>query len=293
MTSDSEDTSECKYTITVNKKEFELNESVRRSVQDRARNEYSENGMFSCWWKVASPDQYSSREEWDETVHESGDPVLVIETEGRMVPWSRLDTLSMEMQNAEVNGGMNSSSDARDDTVDSGNGMRSIDPSDVTGGESSDGDSGRTIGRTHFQQEPRSYDGVESPDGEEEDKIPPAPMEMPDEPMLVKWLPDHPDVTHTWAAGEAIIPVFTRVEWNVQVYADQPLLGETKNPFEETRNDRWENMMKRHDCDKVGEISVTETPGTSSQSNSGNQTSSSSDVEDIGGKYNGGGNWHV
>ncbi|EGQ44292.1 MAG: hypothetical protein J07AB43_00580 [Candidatus Nanosalina sp. J07AB43] len=75
---------------------YNLNESIRESIQDRARREYEENETFSCWWKVASPEQYDTEDEWNETVHESGDPVLVIETMGVMVPWERLDRLKPE-----------------------------------------------------------------------------------------------------------------------------------------------------------------------------------------------------
>jgi hypothetical protein len=177
---------------------------------------------------------------------------------GVMVPWERLDRLKPET--------------IQEDEPDN----------------SSDEDDGKD--RTHFRQESVTKELVTDPDGDDEAELPPATQEMPDESVLVKWLPDHPDIEHTWATGEAMIPTHSWVEWNVQQYADQPLVGDSTNPFEETRNDRWENICKRHDCEQVGTTTSIQTPSGSTQDKY--KTNQKREIEDIGGKYNGN-NWNV
>jgi len=276
MTTDT-DASDPKYTVDLNGKRYALNEQARRSVQRRAELEYEENEMFSCWWKIASKEQYTDGE-WENNVHEEGDPILVIETEGVMVPWEKLDKLNVEMQDADPFGGMDSG--GSDDSLDSGNGMKTLDPND--GDDSTD----KVIGRTHFEHSPQSYEDVPSPDGEEEDKIPPKPVEMADEPLLVKWLPRHPDITHVWSAGEAIISTHSWVEWNVQSRANQPRLSEDAN----NSHDSWETLLSVYnDCPVVGELGLSQEPDSSSGES---PSDSSGEVEDIGPKR-GGNNWSI
>lgn len=236
------------YTVTVNGKRYELNEEVRSYIQDCARQQYSENWYFSCWWKTASEDQYDD-DVWDEKVHEAGDPVLVIETAGPVVPWERLDQLNVEMQEAGPESELDREmDDTSDDELDAGNGMRTIDRDAVdTDSDDALDDAEKTIGRTHFSQVPQGFEEVADPDGEEEDKIPAKPMKLGDEPSLVKWVPDHPDVTHTWAAGEAITAVQSRVEWNVQEKANQPRLQEEKD----NSHDHWQSILEGMDCESI------------------------------------------
>ena len=259
------------YSITLNRTEYELSESLRSTIEERAEREYAENDRFSCWWRIATDEDESD----DETVHESGDPILVIETEGPMVPWSDLDQLNVEMQEAGPDTGMDDTSETK--TNDSGNGMQTVDRDEVVD------DPDKTIGRTHFEHTPQLFEDLPTPDGEEDDKIPARPTEMPDHPLLIKWLPDHPDITHTWSAGEAIVPTTSWVEWNVQKRADQP------RPISGTddSHDHWESLCQLHDCTVIGELGLSQSPG-----DNGAEDSQSDDIEDIGGKYQGN-NWHV
>jgi hypothetical protein len=278
------DTDSAEYTVRVNGKQFELNEDARTAIQTRAKHEYSENPMFSCFWKVADPSQYEGGE-WDETIHNKGDPVLVIETEGPMVPWERIDKLNVEMQEvgpqSQLDREMDDSDDADGpsaDEMDNGNGLKTIDPDAVD-------DSEKTIGRTHFGLTPQSFEEVPSPDGEEPDKIPQKPEQMDDGPSLITWVPDHPDVEHTWTAGEAICPIYTRFEWNVQVKANQPRPTKEKDDS----HDHWESLLKSYECDKLAELGPSQRPSSSSKTEK-----SEEEVDDKfkNGKY-GGGNWHV
>lgn len=264
------------YTVALNRKRYALNESARESVERQAELEYEENEEFSCWWKVASKEQYSD-EQWEQNVHQEGDPILVIETRGIMTPWDDMDTLDVEMENAESFGGMG---DDGADVIDSGNGMKSFDPNSMSGD-----DAEKVIGRTHFEHTPRSYEEVPSPDGEEKDKIPPKPIEMGDEPLLVSWVPNHPDITHTWSAGEGIIPTHSWVEWNVQARANQPRIPEDK----QDSHDHWEALLNHHECPVVSEMSLSQEPGGEAESTVEESTDT---VTDMGGRANGN-NWTV
>lgn len=274
------------YTVQVNGKEYALNKEARESIQTRAKHEYSENPMFSCFWKKADPSQYAEGE-WEDTIHEAGDPVLVIETEGPMVPWERMDKLQVEMQEvgpeSQLDRQMDESGDSDSPSaseIDNGNGLKTIDPDDVDEAE-------KEIGRTHFSMTPQSFEEVPSPDGEEPDKIPPKPEKMGDEPTLITWVPDNPDVEHSWSAGEAICPMYNRVEWNVQVKANQPRLTKDKD----TSHDHWESLLSTHGCEVVSELAASQKPPSKSKRS---RDPSEDDVPDhFENGTAGGNNWQV
>lgn len=275
MTETEEPEQSAEYTVEINNKQYSLNEEARRLIQERAEHEYSANGMFSCWWKVASPDQYEE-DNWEENIHDTGDPVLVIETEGVMVPWESLDSLNVEMQEVGPESQLDREMD--DDSQDNGNGVRTIDADELDDVE-------KDVGRTHFSLTPEQFEEVPDPDGEEPDKIPAKPVEMGGEPSLILWLPDHPEIEHTWAAGEAVLPVASRVEWNVQKKADQPRPDGSKG----TSHDHWETILKSQDCEVVAELAPSQTPPSGEDSDGSDE-----DVPEHfkTGKY-GGGNWSV
>lgn len=286
------------YTLDVNGKRYALNEDFREGIQRRARGEYRGNHLFSCWWKVASRDDYTD-EEWAENNHSEGDPTLVIETEGPMVPWDRLDELEIEMEDISQPPEADYHEDDGDTTEhDSGNGMKTLPPEDAI---PEDEQEEQELGRTYFPLTPRSFEEVPQPDGDEPDKIPPKPMEMGDDPSLIWWVPKHPDVEERWGAGEAVVPTFSWVEWNVQARADEirrKTPGEIKNeklnsngPVSDVKpnsHDHFESLCKIHDCEKVGEYTVSQsTPeGESGQV----KRKGKKQFED--GKY-GGDNFHV
>jgi len=243
------------HTIDINGKRYELNDSFKESLQRRARGEYRGNEMFSCWWKA-----------------EDGDPILVIETEGVMVPWDNLDQLEVEMQDISQQPD-NDDDEVRD--IDSGNGMKTVPPEDVDLDE--DGE-GQDIGRTHFPVTPRSFEEVPSPDGEDPTKVPPKPVEMDDEPKLVAWVPADPERDENWGAGEALAPMHSWVEWNVQARAD------------EVGHDHYESLCKSHDCEKVGEYQTKQKPPEKNEESGSVKRKGKQQFEE--GKY-GGDNFHV
>lgn len=246
------------YTVTLNNKVYALTNSFREAIARRAEQEYSENQRFSCWWKVASePSDGASSKEWkmwNDNPHEDGDPILVIETVGTTVPWERLDQLDVDMnpmgmvvmeEEEDSDGG-----DSDRDDIDAGNGMKTVPPEDV---DMSDPDHEIDVGRTHFGLTPHRYEDVPDPGSDDPEKVPPKPDEV-DGPMLVKWIPDNPNIEHTWSTGEAITDMDSWVEWNIQLRADQPR-GEKP-----TSHDAFESLLRHHGCPVVGEPTTQEIP---------------------------------
>lgn len=246
------------YTIDVNGKRYSLNEDFRAALEERAEREYEKNGRFSCWWK-----------------NENGEPTLVIETTGPMVPWDRLDQLEMQMEQPEIR--LASDQDDPED-VDSGNGMVEERPPDGSP-EPRDVD----FGRTHFSLTPHRYEEVPQPGGDDPEKIPQKPERL-DEPSLVVWVPQHPDVEVTWGAGEAITPMSSWVEWNVQEKAEQP--RPSKNKI--NSHDAFESLCQIHDC----EVVATANPSNDIESAVSGSVERKGEKSFEDGRY-GGGNWSV
>lgn len=237
--------SEHTYTIDVNGKRFALNEKFREAIQKRAEGEYRDNPMFSCWWKVADRDDYSD-DEWEENNHEEGDPILVIETEGPIVPWYDLDELEVEMQD------ISQESDDSDNTDhDSGNGMKTISPDEAIPEDEDDEE------RAYFPLTPRDFEEVPQPEKENPEKIPPKPVKMGDEPSLIWWIPQHPEVEERWSTGEAITPTFSWVEWNIQARANE-IRFKDDGEHKPNSHDHFESLCKLYDCEKVAEYTVSQ-----------------------------------
>jgi hypothetical protein len=269
------------YNIDVNGKRFELNDEFKESLERRAEIEYEDNAEFSCWWMVATESgDWLSRDD-----HEAGDPVLVIDTTGPMVPWDRIDQLEMRM---DPRSGPESSRDSQPadvsdepDETDAGNGMAEMKPPEDEPPEPGPRDV--NFGRTHFGLTPHRFEEVPSPGGDDPDKIPAKPERL-DEPSMVMWVPRHPDVDVTWGAGEAMMPMSSRVEWNVQEKADQP------RPSKDKRNshDAFESLCNIHNCEKIGEY----TPSNDIPKEVSGQVERKGEEAYEEGKY-GGDNWSV
>jgi hypothetical protein len=222
------------FTVTLNGSEYELNESWRDAIERRAANEYEGNHLFECYWRVATEEDAAD----EDTIHNTGDPILVIETEGPMVPWEKLDQLELEEQTPEAFDSVDSGSGS---DVDEGNGMRTVKP-----GEVQDSDEEREKNRTHFEVTPQDFQDVPSPEGEDPERVPAKPEEF-DSPKMVMWVPDNPEIEHSWGAGEAISPMYNWVEWNVQAKADQPRPAREKDDS----HDHYETLAKSHDCEEI------------------------------------------
>lgn len=275
------DADDLELTVTINGTEYELNETAKGAIERRAELAFEDNEYVRTWWKEASPHNYETTADWDDTVHSAGDPVLVIETEGPVVSWDRLDRLDPETERAAASNARDEDATSPDEH-DAGNGMRTLDPDDVTGPADN---AERIVGRTHFAYAPQSYEEVPSPPGEDEDKIPQEPQSAPSEPLLVAWLPERPEFTHTWGTGRAMLPIYSWVEWNVQAKADQPDLQRDTD----TSHTHWEDLMDIFGCETLSESTDSTERDTAATDTTSDNTQS---TDDIGGKY-GGSNWHV
>lgn len=250
---DSDEEQSPTYTVDVNEKRFALNEDFRLAIQKRAELEFEENPMFDCWWRVASQQD----EEDPDTPHEKGDPLLVIETEGPIVPYDALDELDVEMvEEDNPFGDMVDSSSDSDDTndIDSGGNMKSVPPEDV---DASDDDEESEFERAHFQMTPRDFEETPQPESEEDDKIPPKPIKLGNEPALVWWVPRHPDSEERWETGEAIVPTHSWVEWNIQARADE-IRFTHDGDIKHNSHNHFESLLRHHDCEKVGEYELSQ-----------------------------------
>lgn len=266
---------EPEFTIDVNGSRYRLSDEFRWAIEDRARIAYRENNFFDCYWKVASKDDYTD-DHWESNNHEEGDPILVIETEGPIVPRDALDEVEVEMMEVEEGDG-----DETED-VDAGNGMKTIPPEDA------DVD-GEGVGRSHFLATPPRYEDIPLPESEDEQKFPEAPEEIGEDPQMVWWIPKHPDAEERWDVGQAIISVYNVVEWNVQAKADEIRLS--VDGVKDDSHDHFENLCKLRDCEKVGEYQVNQDVPRNDDGDSGSVKRKGEDSFEEG-KY-GGDNWHV
>jgi hypothetical protein len=199
--------------------------------------------------------------------------VLVIETTGTTVPWDSLDQLEMDMKPEPDTGGP----EEPPEEVDSGNGMAEMEPPQDPPQQEPD------FGRTHFKLTPHRFEEMPSPGGHDPEKIPTKPEEV-DESMMVMWVPRHPDIDVTWAAGEAVAPVFSHVEWNIQEKAEQPR-PERDKP---NSHDAFESLCLMNDCEVIGEY----TPSNDIPKETSGQVERKGKQAYEEGKY-GGGNWSV
>lgn len=218
------------YTLDVNDRRYALTNTFREAIEERARLAYEDNPRFSCWWQVSD-----------------GDPILVIETMGTTVPWDRLDQLEVGMEPPDMHVERGDEPDERED-IDEGNGMKTVPPEDAEPDESIER---IDIGRTHFPITPHRYEEVPTPRSDDPEKLPPKRDEI-DGNELVKWVPNDPDLTHTWATGEAMTAVDSWVEWNVQLRADQPR-GDSPDS-----HDSFESLCHLYDCPVVGELTAVQ-----------------------------------
>jgi hypothetical protein len=141
---------------------------------------------------------------------DDGDPVLVIETVGVMAPWDDIDQLEMNMN-----------------------------PEEKRRGE---------IERNHFRLTPQRFDEVPDPGGHDPDRIPAEPDEL-DSSKMIMWVPEHPEIDVTWSAGQAMVPVDSWVEWNVQEKAEQPRPEKGKKDS----HDAFESLCRTYDCEVIEE----------------------------------------
>lgn len=272
-------------TLKLNRKEYELSEEFKQTIEERAAGEFEENDFFECWW----------------TENDRGDPILNIETEGYWVPWSKLERLEFEMQEVEQPQQQDDSGDEKTD-LDGGGGLKSVpkddvdmdtdDPTEPSEEEQEDPD-------TSFMMTHPSKHYVPQPEQDDPEKVPPDPEELPEDPSLVAWIPEN-GMNECWTTGKALVPQELFLEWNVQLKADDAPDGATKTVVGDDgstkevprydSHDRWENIAEMTDCEVVAEEQPSDTPPSGDSQPSG--YSGKEPDESLDGAY-GGNNWNV
>jgi len=214
-------------TVTVNNRTYELSDEFTESIERIAENEYGENEFLSYYWRVAGS---------DEEDHAYGDPLLCIETEGPFIPWENLSEFEVEDGDVDIR----HSRDSGDTTpVDNGNGVASV-PRDSVDSANEEPDYKMVIFPERFRPYPDPDDGKLS-------TIPPKPERFDEDngPTMIVPIPENMR-PERWAAGEAIVPAFTTVEWNLQRRADTvPAYGSYQGG---DSHDKWEDWLQRCGC---------------------------------------------
>lgn len=253
------------YTVTFQGQVYELTDSLRERIESWAEREYNDNDFLDYYWRVADND--------DED-HNTGDPILCIETSGPYVPWDRLSELEVDVEEQEP-------LDLTDnDTTDNGNGTQTVDPDSNSEGEENDDD-------TKLMMTPEDYRQVPDPNDGDMKTLPPEPAEyLEEEPAMFLPVPEI-ERDERWAAGRTIAPMYTTVEWNVQQRIDsRPSIAGRLDDRPHTENvaEKWERLFAEEDCPVVGEA-TPQNPPTEDDTNTA--STAYDEQQDIGGRYGG------
>jgi len=214
-------------TVTVNNRTYELSDEFIENIEQIAENEYGENEFLSYYWRVAGS---------GEDDHAYGDPLLCIETEGPFVPWEKLSEFTVDDDAPDIH---RSRDTDETNPVDNGNGVVSV-PRDNVDSTTEEPDYKMVIFPEQFRPYPDPDDGKLS-------TLPPKPERFDEDngPTMIVPIPENVR-PERWSAGEAIIPAFTTVEWNLQRRADTVAAygsyqgGDSHN--------KWEAWLRRCDC---------------------------------------------
>lgn len=287
-----------RLTVMVNGKEYALNEDFKQSIEDRAQRAFEGNEYVECHWEQ----------------NERGDPLLIIDTSGPMVPVDRLERLQFEYEEVEP---QQSDSDDSDETeeLDNGNGVKSVpkDDVDLNPGDGPDSPAEEEeVPDTGFMVTHPKKNYIPQPEEDDPEKVPPHPDELPEDPTYVQWIPADESITEHWSTGKALVPLGQLVTWNLQIRADEAPEGATKIEWPDmddagaevkevpktTRHDEWEDMLERHECEVVAKKKPSDTPdipeGAQESDDEPEAPSgySGRSRDDAGGKY-GGDNWSI
>lgn len=261
--------------VCVNGKVYRLSDDFKASIEKIAENEYGENNFLSYHWRIADS---------DDEEHESGDPLLCIETEGHYVPWDSLSEFELEMQERGPQM-IDPSSD--DDTEpqerDNGNGVKTVKKDEVD----MDDDEPDDMQDFKMTMMPQNFRPIPDPDDGKFSTFPTEPREYDEEagPIMVIPIPQN-QREERWAAGRSLVPVFTCVEWNLQKRADTvDSFGTNEHG---NSHDKWQDWLERLDCDVTGTLQPKNPPEEQDSENAGEMY----EQDDVGPKYQGN-NWHV
>jgi len=257
--------------ISVNNTEYQLNESLRALIEQRIKSEYGDNNFLEYYWTI-----------------ENNDPVVKIETEGNRVPWDKLSEFEVNKDHDQDNTSPTSNSTASNQSPKSSgashNGQGGLmkmprnDTSNTSNTNTNEQDDVDDYKKVMF---PESYRPFPDPDDQNFGTLPPMPDEFDEdenEETLVIPIPEN-QRSERWAAGEAIIPVYSTLTWNLQKRADSiPRYGTRdtstqsitrENTIDNTTrvtnsHDEWETLLQESNCPVINS-NQTQNPDTSTQ----------------------------
>lgn len=257
--------------ISVNNTEYQLNESLRALIEQRIKSEYGDNNFLEYYWTI-----------------ENNDPVVKIETEGNRVPWDKLSEFEVNKDHDQDNTSPTSNSTASNQSPKSSgashNGQGGLmkmprnDTSNTSNTNTNEQDDVDDYKKVMF---PESYRPFPDPDDQNFGTLPPMPDEFDEdenEETLVIPIPEN-QRSERWAAGTAIIPVYSTLTWNLQERADSiPRYGTRdtstqsitrENTIDNTTrvtnsHDEWETLLQESNCPVINSTQ-TQNPDTSTQ----------------------------
>lgn len=257
--------------ISVNNTEYQLNESLRALIEQRIKSEYGDNNFLEYYWTI-----------------ENNDPVVKIETEGNRVPWDKLSEFEVNKDHDQDNTSPTSNSTASNQSPKSSgashNGQGGLmkmprnNTSNTSNTNTNEQDDVDDYKKVMF---PESYRPFPDPDDQNFGTLPPMPDEFDEdenEETLVIPIPEN-QRSERWAAGTAIIPVYSTITWNLQERADSiPRYGTRdtstqsitrENTIDNTTrvtnsHDEWETLLQESNCPVINSTQ-NQTPDTSTQ----------------------------
>jgi hypothetical protein len=287
--------------MTVNNTEYQLTESLQALVEQRIKSEYGNNNFLEYYWTI-----------------ENNDPVVKIETEGNHVPWDKLsefevNTDSNSNSDSEKTPSSNSTHSNQSPKSSSGNQPRSNASRLMKMPRNNTSTTGNTNTNTNEQDDvddykkvmfPESYRPFPDPDDQNFGTLPPMPDEFDEdenEETLVIPIPEN-QRSERWAAGEAIIPVYSTITWNLQERADStPRYGTRdsitqsithENTIRDTTtqmnsHDEWERLLQEANCPVINSDTTQESVHSQNEHvrNEDSILSAYEDADDTGPKY--------
>jgi len=256
-------------TLCVNNTEYQVNSKLREVIEHRITSEYGENNFLEYYWTI-----------------ENTDPVVKIETEGNYVPWDKLSEFEVNNNNSSDDTNTSQNKNPVNNSPDNPN-PRTIKSNASTlmkrqqdNKNSNDNTSQDTSTPSDDDIDdykkvmfPESVRPFPDPDDEDFGTLPPMPEEFDEEEneeTLIIPIPENQRIER-WAAGEAIIPVYSTLTWNLQDRADSiprygthntstqsiPQESEITRNNQQNSHDEWEALLEHCDCPIITE-SITQ-----------------------------------
>ena len=218
---------------------YKLNEDARSAIERRAEIAFEENTLFDYWWETYNdtfedhhgPNQVSRAQ--------YGDPVLVIETEGKVVPAENV-VQPQQAQMIDASETDNMKEGGEENTK--GSDMMTLLPERDEPDEED----------YSLEQLARSY--IESREEQIEDgRLPREPKEEPKVPHFIQTVPELGG--ENWSTAKAMFPAAGMYYWDVQARIDYPpvMPDQTKEQARQLTHERWEENFERWGCEIVDE----------------------------------------